>query len=201
VADPRVPAPLTNGDRTRSSRGTRSDGEDPQWRGDGSGSSSSSSVVGGGADLDGRGDRGSVLLLMPAGVLVVLVLGALAVDLSIVHLGEREVSAAANAAANDAATWALDQAALYTTGDLALDPDRATHAVHTSLHAQEYSGRHAHLVGAPRLTDRSGNGHADTITVTVAMEVDYLFARVMPGAPRGTTVSATATATATARTD
>ena len=39
-----------------------------------------------------RLDRGSVLMLMPAGVLVVLLLGAIAFDLSLVFLRQRQAS-------------------------------------------------------------------------------------------------------------
>ena len=73
-----------------------------------------------------RPDRGSVLLLFPAGVLVVLLLGAIAVDASIAFLGQREIANAVAAAANDAATASLSDAAFYGSGDIALDEARAT---------------------------------------------------------------------------
>ena len=73
-----------------------------------------------------RRDRGSVLLLFPAGVLVVLLLGAIAVDASIAFLGQREIANAVAAAANDAATASLSDAAFYGSGDIALDQARAT---------------------------------------------------------------------------
>ena len=133
---------------------------------------------------------------MPFGVLVVLVLGAIAVDLSLVHLAEREAHAAASAAVNDAVGAGLDVDALYTSGGYRLDPARVHSVVTTSLAAQEHSGRRLHLAAGPHLSDRDGDGNADTVTVTVRVDVDYLFAAAVPGAPAGTSVEASATATA-----
>ena len=48
-------------------------------------------------------ERGSSLLLFPAGVLIVMVLAAMAVDTSIAFMGQRELANATAAAANDAA--------------------------------------------------------------------------------------------------
>jgi hypothetical protein len=135
-------------------------------------------------------------MLMPAGVLVVLVLGSMAVDLSVVHLGEREVAAAASGAANDAVTAGVDPAAVYGAGSYGLDPARVGEAVARSLAAQERSGTDLRLAHPPRLTDADGDGFTDTVTVTVRMEVAYVFAGALPRAPDGTTVEATATATA-----
>jgi hypothetical protein len=135
-------------------------------------------------------------MLMPAGVLVVLILGSMAVDLSVVHLGEREVAGAAAGAANDAVTYGIDEAAVYGAGTYALDPGRVSEAVAISLAAQERSGTDLRLSGPPRLTDTDGDGFTDTVSITVRMEVDYVFAGALPRAPDGTTVEATATATA-----
>ena len=54
-------------------------------------------------------ERASVLMLMPAGVLVVLLLGAIAFDLSLVFLRQRQASSLAVDVANDLATAALDE--------------------------------------------------------------------------------------------
>ena len=140
-------------------------------------------------DLQGA-DRGSVLLLMPAAVLVVLVLGAIAVDMTIVHLGEREAITAAQAAADDAATWGVDDTALYGNGSYRLDRSRVVEAVHTSLAHHELSGR---------LTDLRVAVNGTTVSVTVELEVDYVFAPIIPDAPHHTRVQATASASAIQR--
>lgn len=67
-------------------------------------------------------ERGSALMLMPAAVLVVIVLSAVAVDGALAFMGRRELSAAAAAAANDAVVAALSERGFYEAcGDLDLD--------------------------------------------------------------------------------
>lgn len=91
--------------------------------GDLSGASSPLPVPGSGAaraadrwrNLDARGtrQRGSVLLLVPAGVLVLIILGAISVDFAIAFSRQRELSSLAAAVANDAATAALSDERFY----------------------------------------------------------------------------------------
>ena len=71
------------------------------------------------------------MFLFPAGVLVVLTLAALAVDLTVVHLGEREAISAATAAANDAAGFGVDVARYRATGEVVLDPAKVEQAAAT----------------------------------------------------------------------
>ncbi|MGI8794012.1 MAG: hypothetical protein ACR2H3_12715 [Acidimicrobiales bacterium] len=66
-------------------------------------------------------DRGSALMLMPAAVLILLVLGALAVDSAIVWSAQRELANRAAAAANDIAATAVDDEAFYQRGEVKLD--------------------------------------------------------------------------------
>lgn len=135
------------------------------------------------------GDRGSSLILMPAGVLIVLVLGSIAVDMAIVQLRQRQAFDLAAGAANDAATAAADVGALRS-GEFRLDPARARAVVDRVVAASELA---PDLAGAPVVTVTEGG-----VEVTLALEADYVFAGVVPGAPDGTTVTATASATASA---
>lgn len=130
-------------------------------------------------------------MLMPAGVLVVLVLAAITVDLSVVHLARRDLVAAASAAANDAATQGLDQDRLRRGGDLALDPYLTEQAV---LHALFARGRLDDLSEPPQVTIAGPR----TVTVRLTREVDYVFAKALPG-ERSATVTATVTAVAEER--
>src|SRR5215471_12273387 len=82
---------------------------------------------------DGRGERGSVLVLMPVGVLIVLLLGAIAVDLTAVHLRRQQAVDAAASAANDAVTFGLDEGALRTGHGYHLDPVRVREVVLRSI--------------------------------------------------------------------
>ena len=138
------------------------------------------------------GDRGSALMLMPAAVLIVLVLGAIAVDLSVVHLAHRDLVDVAASAANDAATDGLDPDTFHRTGRYELDQTRATAAVERSLTVHQLAGR-ATIV---RVVQGPG---PDQVTVELEVPVDYLFAKALPGANHGTTVRAHATATAAER--
>jgi hypothetical protein len=135
-------------------------------------------------------ERGSVLMLMPAAVLVLLVLAALAVDSAVVFLAQRQAGDAAAAAANDAAGAALSDAAFYRAGDVVLDPQRAAAVVAAAITAR---GSGLDLVGPPSV-EIAGR----QVCVTVRAQVRYLFAPAIPGVPRATTVTARATATAVA---
>ena len=137
-----------------------------------------------------RRDDGSALMLMPAGVLIVLILGALAVDSAILFLGERELADLSAAAANDAATAALDPEAFYRCGRLRLDQDRAQ-AVARAVTAARTSD-------AVTLTDLAAvvdNAAAPPeITVTASGTVRLIFTPAVPGTSRTRTVSARSTA-------
>lgn len=134
-----------------------------------------------------RRDRGSVLMLVPAGVLIVLVMASIAVDMSLVQLRQRQAHDLAAGAANDAATAAADQGALRA-GEYRLDADRAAAVAERSVAASEMA---AELVGAPVV-----RATAEGIEVEISLYADYVFAGVIPGAPDGVTVTATASATA-----
>jgi hypothetical protein len=138
----------------------------------------------------GGRDRGSALLLMPAGLLIVLVLASIAVDMSLVHLRKRQAFELAAAAANDAATAGVDQGHLRTTHDYVLDPETARAVVVDVVAASELAPE---LARPPVVTVTAAG-----VSVELALEADYIFADFVPGAPDGTEVTATATATAAA---
>lgn len=58
-------------------------------------------------------ERGSALILMPAALLVLLILGAISVDSSIEYLGHRQLADFTASAADDAAAKALDRSSFY----------------------------------------------------------------------------------------
>ena len=129
-------------------------------------------------------------MLMPAAVLVFVVLGAIAVDFAVAFLGEREVSNAAAAAANDAAGAAPDRDRFYTDGAIRLDPRVADRVGRTAVAA-------AGLDDLDDVEVRVEVGaEAPVVTVTVSARVRYVFAKALPGGPDGVRVEASATATA-----
>lgn len=127
---------------------------------------------------------------MPAGVLLVLLLGALAVDHALVFMAERHVANLAAAAANDAATAAVDHDRLYADGVVVLDPALARAAAEATVGAQ-LPGRLADVA-----LDVVVDPVAATVTVHVTGTVAYLFSDAVPGAANRADVGATASAVA-----
>lgn len=138
--------------------------------------------------LGSRTDRASVLMLMPAGVLVVLLLGAIAFDLSLVFLRQRQASSLAVDVANDLATWAFDEDAFRADGRFQLDADRADDLGRTLVEASDLG---EHVIDVEVVVVGP-----DAVEVRVVVQVDYVFAKAIPGASDGTTVEAAATAVA-----
>src|SRR4051812_17616384 len=130
--------------------------------------------------------RGSVLMLFPAGVLVLMVLAAITVDFSIAFLGERELAHATASAANDAAIEGLSNAAFYREGKVRLsaETDRiATARVLDLVDRTRYHGLDVHVTVTDCL-----------VVVTAEADVDYVFAKAIPGGPDRAHVDATSEA-------
>ena len=134
-------------------------------------------------------DRGSVLMLMPACVLVVLVLASIAVDMALMHLRQRQAADAAASAANDAVTAGVDPRSLRQ-GDYRLDPAEVRAVVDRTVAASEAA---EHLARPP---DVAIDG--ETVEVELTVEAEHLFTGAIPGASRTTLVTARASATAVA---
>jgi len=133
------------------------------------------------------GDRGSILLLVPAAFLVVMILASIAVDMSLVHLRQRQAHDLASSAANDAVTAAANHQALRS-GRIQLAQTDAEAVVARIVAASDLAPQ---VVGAPVVRIR-----LDTVEVELSLRADYVFASVVPGAPDGTTVTAIASASA-----
>lgn len=129
-------------------------------------------------------------MLMPAAVLVFLVLGALAVDSAVTFLAERELANAASAAANDAASVAVDLERYYADGNVELRQREAERVVAASLAAKGLD----YLVDLRVETDVAAG--APVVTVRASARVETIFAGAVPGGPDFTEVQATAVATA-----
>jgi Flp pilus assembly protein TadG len=146
-------------------------------------------------------DRGSALLLMPAAVLVLLILGAIAADLSHLHNRKRELIAVADSIANDAATYGIDIGQLRgprddnaPTGPLRFDPKRLDEVGRRSVAAHGEPDRPVDVVSVEDTVDPA----TGTVTVTVKVQerVDYIFARAIPGLPDHEDITATGRASA-----
>lgn len=135
------------------------------------------------------GDRGGVLFLFPVGFLIVILLGAIAVDLGNVWLQQRRLADAADAAANDAASWGIDQAALRTDGELVLDPERVRRSVEASVAGQDLPAE----VRITTVTIGVGPGGEPSVDVALESTVAPVFGRVAGAEPIAIRASGEAT--------
>jgi Flp pilus assembly protein TadG len=119
---------------------------------------------------------GSVLMLFPAGVLIILSLGAIAADSAVVFLGERELAAVAAAAANDAVTYGIDENEFRDTGRVVIDPAVAREIVWERLAAHDDTFDLDPV--------RIDFPDAVTVVVTVSGTAPRLFAAALPGSSR-----------------
>ena len=133
-------------------------------------------------------DRGSVLMLVPAAFLVLIILAAITFDYSHLYLAKRELLAVAEAAAQDAVTYGIDQAALRAGAGMQLDESRVDAAVAEALAAHGHDLRII-AVQAEARDDRE-------VVVTLTATVAYVFVRAVPGAPERATLTVRATADA-----
>jgi hypothetical protein len=117
-------------------------------------------------------ERGSVMMLVPAGLLILLLFAAIAVDSAGAFLAQRQLTDALAAAANDAATAGLDNRAFYSAGAVRLDPAASATVVCTSLAAQGDADLH-------QVTVDFGVSGA-TIELRGTAEVDAAFGRLIP---------------------
>ncbi|MEO8694272.1 MAG: hypothetical protein ABI658_12190 [Acidimicrobiales bacterium] len=117
--------------------------------------------------------RGSVLMLMPAGLVIVFVLGSISIEYAAVSMRQRALYNAADGAANDAATYAIDRVTLRATGEVVLDPTLVEEAVGVSLRSQGVV-----LVGPP-LIEVLDDGK--TIHLELVQHVPFVIAGALPG--------------------
>lgn len=136
------------------------------------------------------GERGSVLMLVPAGILVLLCLAAIAVDGAIIFAAERDLANRTAAVAGDLANMAVDDDTLYGDGDVVLRADVAASYAALSFPPEDPPNGYETWRAAASTDGRR-------VTVSATAEVRYLFASAIPGARPSTTVQASSTATAT----
>lgn len=124
----------------------------------------------------GDGERGSVLALVPAAFLVLIILGALAVDSAAAYLGQRRLTDTIAAAANDAASAALSNQNFYRSGEVQLDPAVAAEVVCQSINAQ--ANRDLNDVRVSMAVDGAA------IRIHASATVDAVFGRSLPDMAR-----------------
>jgi hypothetical protein len=104
-------------------------------------------------------------------------------------LAKRELSSVAEAAANDAVTHGVDQAAVRRGDGYVLDPALVEDSVAASVAVHSPA---LHFIGNPQVELLSPT----EVRVTITASIDYVFTRAVPGAPGSATVTVSATADA-----
>lgn len=130
-------------------------------------------------------DRGTVLLLMPAAVLIMMILGAMALDVGLTQVRARELRSVAASAANDS-LGALDIDALRSDGVITISETRAAEIVATAIATGPLPEATIEQVDVTR--DPLGRPE---IVVRLGLDVDLVIAPALPGAPRRVHISAT----------
>ena len=126
-------------------------------------------------------------MLMPAAVLVLIMLAGIAFDFSHLYLAKRDLASLADAAANNAVTYGVDQASIRRGDGYALDPDLVEQSVAASIAVHS---RDLHLIGEPEVELVTPT----EVRVTLVAEVDFVFTRAVPGAKDSETVRVTSIA-------
>jgi hypothetical protein len=132
-----------------------------------------------------QADRGTVLLLMPAAVMIMLVLGALVLDVGLSAVRARELRSVAASSANDTLA-ALDVNAFRSDGEIVIDHSRAVEIVAEAIANGPLPDATIELVAIAE--DPLGRPE---ITVRLGLDVDLIIAPALPGAPNHIHVSAT----------
>lgn len=137
--------------------------------------------------------------MVPAAVLIVVMLAALAVDTAAEFLARHQLDDAVAAAANDAVTAGLDRARFNRDSSYTIDPALADMAVRRSLAARHDTVIDYALANGGVAVTISPSGDAFrpvTVTVDVVSHANTIFARAIPGLASSITVRARESATA-----
>lgn len=136
-----------------------------------------------------RGERGSAVLLLPAGFVALLVLAAIAVDQSRLFAARRQLLDVAASAANDAVAASVDESAYRRGEGAALAAARAESEVRASLAGHGLAGR----VQSHVTTQQGPSG--PQVIVRLESHEPTVFARLAPGGYGTTAIRVTASAT------
>ncbi|MGI9607831.1 MAG: hypothetical protein ACR2P0_17015 [Acidimicrobiales bacterium] len=121
-----------------------------------------------------RADRGQSVLLLPAGFLILLILGALVLEAAALHLRQRQLDDLADSLANDAAAVGFDIAEFRDSGDVQIDGGRAGDAATVSI---EFSNLpDARVVGV-----RVDSGAVPAVEIELEVNHEYIIGRNLLG--------------------
>ena len=119
-------------------------------------------------------DRGQSVLLLPAGFLIVLVLGSLVLEAASLHLHQRQLDDLADSLANDAAAVGFDVEAFRRTGEVRIEPEMAGRTLEIAI---ELSNLPDARTEALRVT----NGPEPEVEVDISIDHEYIIGRTLLG--------------------
>lgn len=134
-----------------------------------------------------RTERATALILVPTMMLVLVALGAIAIDLSVVHLAHRSIHRVVSSAADDAAGM-IDTRQIQIDGSVRIDPSRAARTVSAHIETATLPGT---LRGRPQVVVADDGL---SLTVSAEVEVPHILMRSMPGASASEIIRVTVTA-------
>ena len=129
-----------------------------------------------------RSDRGSATMLVPVGVLILMFLAAIAVDLSAVHMAQRNLQDVLSSAADDAAS-SLDRDQIRLGEQVVIEQADAARIATAEVMSANLPGD---LVGPIDVVVVSGG---TAIEVRARLRVPHIFS-ILPRADRTTDVAA-----------
>jgi Flp pilus assembly protein TadG len=128
-------------------------------------------------------------MLVPAGILVLIILGAIAVDSAVVFLAQHDLENRTAAAASSIAGAAASEAEFYDSGAVVLDPALASAYTDLAFASDGAPTGYVEWSATATTEDRQ-------VTVEARAVVRYVFAPAVPGLRSTATVRARSTATA-----
>jgi Flp pilus assembly protein TadG len=135
-----------------------------------------------------------MLLLFPAAFMIMLALAAITVDSAIAFMAQRQLANATEAAANDAASEALSDAAFYRDDRIELSSSAVESLAVDRVFSLVDPARHHGLAVTAQASPPASAGCSWTVRVSASSQVDQLFAKAMPGSSGRVAVKAESTA-------
>lgn len=130
-------------------------------------------------------DRGQTLLLAPIALLIVMILGAVTLEVGAMHVRQRQLNDLADSLANDAATVGFDVNHFRSTGEVAIDAGAANSVLDGGIAISNLPTASASPVGvAP--------GAEPAVTVELSFTHEFVLGRAIFGASTDLTATGVA---------
>lgn len=137
--------------------------------------------------LSRQTQRGSALILIPAWILIMMMLGGIAVDTAAIHMAQRRGNRQLAAIVADA-SQILNTSHLLETGDMQVHPEGARRVITELIEQNEFPGI---VHSNPHIEIDPATG---IISVNMELEVPHIFLQAAPTAPEVAVIALQASA-------